>query len=227
MAFVCRRPGRRAAGAVLPLLLVAPLAAYGQGNSPRLELTLEPSTVRAQGATAGGKVIFFGVDRLIDEDDYATVVVTRAIEADEDNDGIVELTVERAISPRHVWIAVDLTTGSEATSVPEQTGQRREGWRGRGLRRGAAEPDAIDEPRGVMEALVVRAGVGAWGGRVADGDTADEDREANGRLVAVLADLEPLDDSPASPLSFEKDDWVFVVDPIAMSLTSDRVRTTP
>jgi hypothetical protein len=225
-----RRPHRTAArvAAALSTVLVVSGSAFAQGGPPpRPRLTLDGSTVRVTGATPSGKVVLFGVDRVVAGDDYPTVMVTREIEIDDDKDGAVEHALDHAVPPRHVWIAVDLASGEIDVSLPADTGQRLVGWRGRGLRLGQGSHDAVEDANAFTELLLVRSSSGAWGGLVQDGGALDEDRTPNGRFAAPIDGLEPVGGSPPAPLTFARGDLVFAVDPISMMLTVERVVRGP
>jgi len=200
--------------------------AMGQGNPPsHLRLVLESGTVSVQGATPGGKVVLFGVDRVVGDDDYPTTFVTREVTEDGDRDGTIEHQLDHRLPVRRVWVAVDLTSGAADVSIPGDNGQRVEGWRGRGLRQTGRH--AVEDDRGALEILLVRPGSGAWGELVRDGGQEDEDGAVDGRLAAVLDQLAPVGGSSRAPQDFQRGDLVFAVDPVAMSLVADSVKGNP
>jgi hypothetical protein len=200
----------------LPLAVVGALPA--QAQAPRVQPRLEIGRDRVSVAevTRGGKVVLFGVDRVVGEDDYPTTFVTREIVVDADEDGAVELRLGHPVPPRRAWMAVDLASGLAVSHLPTETGQRRVALQARGVHRREAARDAVEDTHALLDLMLVRRGVGAWGGRVLDGSKNDGDRTPNGRLVAFLDALEPVGDSPSAPERVAKDDWLLAVDPIGM-----------
>jgi len=218
----CRRV--QLAGVFCALLASAGSASAQLEEPPQLQLVIAGDTVSVEQVTRGGNVVLFGVDRVVEADDFPSVFVTREIVRDKDEDGVVELTLDHAVPPRNVWIAVDLATGAEATSLPSETGQQVVEWRGAGLQRGQAEGegDTIQDASAILEILVVRPGTGAWSDEVVDGGNLDQDGAPDGGFTVPIDVLSPVADTPAATESFAKDDLVYAVDPITMTLVIDR-----
>lgn len=202
--------------------LVCALIAVPVSAAP-FRVTLESDAVVVSGVTANGKAALLGVTREIGEDDYPMVKRHLEVLADDDGDGTIRYPVEPGIPLRSVWAVVDMTSGDHDSVAPQAFGERRVNWRGRGLERRSDGRDAVEDRRTLLELLVVRPGAGAWALRVRDGQETDGDGRIDGRLEGVLADMQPLADSPEPPSVLQPDDVVLALDPSAMEITLVKV----
>jgi hypothetical protein len=182
--------------ALVSLLLTAPVCA--------LTFSWIPGAPKVEGASLGGNVAFLAVARER-RPDYSRVTVVResaAASAD-----LVAIPWEGGEVPLHsVWIAIDETTGALALSSPGSP----EGPR----------PDLVTIPPGEttitrkgrwLEVLIVRAGVGRWGGTVTDGSPSDLDGLVDDTIRFNLAGLELLG-GPAEATAGSPGDLVVTID---------------
>lgn len=145
--------------------------------------------------------------------------------SDEDSDGEVRLTLDRAPSRMSFWMVVDMSSGEHAIASPEN---------GLLLRREQLPPGAL-HARGEgktarmlhqysrMIICVVRPGKGAWFGKLRDGMPGDGDGTVNGRVLASLDTLAPIGDSPSAPDDFLRGDIVAFADPISLTVFDGRI----
>jgi hypothetical protein len=126
-----------------------------------------------------------------------------------------------------VWAVADLASGDFDAAAPAGFRLRRVNWRGRGLERRHDGRDAVEDRRSLLELLIVRPKVGAWALRVGDGDSSDGDGAIDGRLQAVVDQMQPLDGGPQPPSELQGDDLVVALDPSAMEITLVKVPKKP
>jgi hypothetical protein len=207
---------------LLCLSLVLFCAAFLSAQSPGSkspEITFERNSVKVDGISSHGQVVWFSVAREVAEDDVADVVSRSGVRTDEDGDGKVVWELEGEVPLRSIWVAVDVATGRLAAASPTGYPLRQVGFRGRGLARGGGRSDEVQDVRHSAEILVVRPGKGAWRSSVSDGRGDDEDGIADGRIAAALDHLHPVAGAAEPPARFEPQDVVVVIDPIKMELT--------
>lgn len=188
-----------------------------------LRLTVAGEDVVATGATAKGRVVFFGVTREVAPDDIVEVNRKMDVLTDDDGDGRVALPLGRAVPLRSAWVAVDLASGAFEAAAPEGFRLKKVNFRGKGIGRRSDGRDSVVDARALAEILVVRPGTGpdagAWHLYLGDGGPSDEDGTPDGRLEAALDRMEPLAGSPPPPATFQKDDVVLVLDPDQLEMT--------
>jgi hypothetical protein len=207
----------------LGILLVLWAFSGGVAGAAPFRVTLESDAVVASGVTPKGKIVLLGVTRRIAEDDVPEVRRHLAVLVDDDGDGTVRYPVEQGVPQRSLWAAADLASGDFDTAAPTGFGLRRVNWRGRGLERRRDGRDAVEDRRSLLELLVVRPQTGAWALRVGDGDGSDGDGVIDGRLQAVVDQMQPLEGSPQPPSQLQGDDLVVALDPAAMEITLVKV----
>lgn len=182
--------------ALVSLLLTAPLCA--------LTFSWTPGAPKVEGASLGGRVAFLAVARERRADYSRVTVVRESAAASAD---LVAIPWEGGEVPLHsVWIAIDETTGTLALSSPGSVGVTR--------------PDLVTIPPGEttitvkgrwLEVLIVRAGVGRWGGTVTDGSASDLDGLVDGAIRFDLTALERLG-GPAEATAGSPGDLVATID---------------
>ena len=89
-------------------------ASWAQSSGPAI--TFEDSAVVASGLSPGKTVVWFGIERLVDADysrDLYQHYTTDTVAAD----GTARFTLDRAVAPASVWVAVDLDTGTYAATL--------------------------------------------------------------------------------------------------------------
>lgn len=211
---------------VLPLLLAIlslPTAVLAQ--PPALAITLQERTVTVEGLTARGQIVWFSMAREVSEDDVATLVRRAEVQADEDGDGRVVWDLGQEVPTRSIWVAVDLATGRAEAVSPSGYPLRKVAWRGRGLVRGTAGADRVEDVRTYAEILRVRPGQGAWRLTVGDGSEQDDDGAPDGKVAVALDKMRPMPGitgtagEAAPPERFGSGDIVVLIDPNRMELT--------
>jgi hypothetical protein len=192
------------------LFLTVPLAA--QPPQPKPVLAFSADGLAASGLTAGGTVVWYGLERRVD--DYTLQIVRHAQTSAAAADGTAALALGRAAAPASLWIAVDLASGTYDVAAPDGSAPHRLPKPLTGLLPGAGgAADRLTDTRSYIEALVVRPAVGAWTFHGGDGGQDDEDGKPDGRLLLPLDRLQPLATAPApAAKAGDKDLW-FVLDP--------------
>jgi hypothetical protein len=187
--------------------------------------TFEARAVSLAGVTPKARVAWFSVAREIEES-TARIVRRDAMATDDDGDGVVHYELDRDLPPHSIWVAVDLATGGAVVATPgdfplrDVTQERAAS----GLGREPGGPAWTETGRNMLELLVVRPGVGAWGLLVADGGEADDSPAGDGRLVAGLTRMRAVGQGgPAAPDLFSLGDLVFAIDPDRMEYFADQV----
>jgi len=177
----------RASRLFLPLLSLLSLVPLLCAASPGLAFT--EGLVTVSGMTPGGEVLLFGVARhgLVYANRY---FVYREALLDGDGDGEVSFEPPEGLPWKSSWVAVDSATGEVVVGAPEPY-RITVSTLPPGALAGSA-PDLLEElavDEEWLEVLVVRPGVGGWGGRAFEGGVGDQDGAANGRAVVHLPDL--------------------------------------
>lgn len=208
---------------LFPILWVLSLLAVpvlGQtGPDPRI--TFEENAVAASGLTAGQRMVWFGLERRVDEE-FSFEVIPHYLLETVAADGVARLELERAPASASLWVAVDLQSGAYTIAVPE-------GYR---IARAAKVPrlspgegalaDGILDERPYVFGLVVRPGEGAWRYSGGDGGTSDSDGVVNGRSRFALDQLETLpgsDDGLKPPVKTASQEIWVVIDSRKMEIS--------
>ena len=206
----------RISSLALGLLLTAGLA-HTQSSKPNPRITFSEAGLAINGVTAGGQVIWFGLERR--EVEYA-VEITRHAEASlAAENGTSRLDLGRSSATAAVWIAVDLASGAYDVAVPEGFRLRRLPKPLSGLARKADAVDHLTDPRSYIEALIVRPGAGARTNHGGDGGVDDVDGPPDGKLALPLDRLVPLAEAPAAPAKAEDRDLWFVLEPNRLEIS--------
>ena len=204
--------------AIATLLLAPPLAAQPA-------LTADARTLSASGLTPGGRVVWFGVAR--DLDDWVPRLTHLRQEAVADAAGQAELAIPLPGSAAAVWAVADLATGTFAAARPDDpefavTPLPPGSWQS-----GQAPADRLTAARSRLDLLLVRPGTGpaagAWRGPVGDGGPRDLE-QGDGVLTAGLDDLEPVGAAPPEPPAHgAPGDLLLAIDPDTLELLALRL----
>jgi hypothetical protein len=199
---------------LLPLPLPLPLAA-----EPLLVPT--QAEVAAAGLTPGGRVVWFGIVRSLDDGLERLTHVRR--EATADREGRAVLAVPNP-GPAASWAVVDVATGQMAAARTDRPELAVTTLLAESLQRGTDGGDRLLAERLRLDLLLVRPGVGAWGGAFGDGGAADEDGQSDGLLTAALAGLVPIGQAPAAPQTrAQAADLLLALDPDTFDLFALRL----
>jgi hypothetical protein len=206
--------------AVLAVGLSVAGTAGGQTPAPVPTLAFSDQAIQAQGMTAGGAVVWFGIGRVVQE--YAETLSDHQDVTVADAQGQATLQVKPSV-PRHsLWVAVDLETGRYALAAPP----------GFPLRSFALGPAAVSvgggsagdlllDPSDTIEVLLVRPGQGAWSKNVWRGSADDQASPGSANLAFSLGRLLPLPaGGGAAPAKLSAGDLLFVAHPRGMEIGS-------
>ena len=190
-------------------------------------LSLAGGAVAVSGLAPGGQAVVFGVAREV-RDGVSTVVRREAVLADDDGDGAVRLELPGEVPAASVWVAVDLGSGGLAIATPEGSPFAQVPLPIDGLRRSQADlPDLLEAESAYVEALLVRAGQGAWSLTAGNGGTGDEDGTSDDRIRSSLESMTPVGGSPDAPRKYAGGDLLVVVDPNRMEIAVARLEGEP
>lgn len=181
-------------------------------------LSFDAESVSCSGLTPGKGAITFVALR--EAKGYGLRVTKGAeVRRDDDGDGNVILFQGRSVPWYSVFIAVDASNGSSAIGGPHPE-----------LYAVGRERLAPGQIRKVVHSgdfaafLLVRPGIGAWSLTVEDSGTYDDDPTPDGQLGVVLERMLPVGDAPAPPRTFERNDVMFAIDPIKLSVVEWRAQ---
>lgn len=196
--------------------LWASVPSSAQSRGPAI--TFEDKAVAASGLTPGKTMAWFGVERLLDADYSSTLYqhyTTDTVAAD----GTVRMTLDHAVAPASVWVAVDLDSGAFDVEAPGTSHLNRTAQTTSALSQsvGAASDQFLDTRTYVL-GLAVRPGQGAWLFGGGDGGPRDLDQSANNRLSFALDQFDALPGSPAAPAKAASADIWFVIDPQTLEI---------
>ncbi|MEO8277237.1 MAG: hypothetical protein ABI639_13570 [Thermoanaerobaculia bacterium] len=201
-------------------LVASPLTAQPE---PTLAIAFGESSIRIEGASRSGEVVWFSIAS--ESSGYASTTVPRSGSGSADARGVATVDLEDRIPPHSIWAAVDLASGAFALATPETYP----------LRRSALNPEAIQADssgrsrwlhanRSDLHLLLVRPGVGAWVGRFSDGSSDDADLETDGNLIADLGNLRPVGNTRSILEEFRGGDVLIGIDPLQMDVISFRLQ---
>ncbi len=203
------------AAAMLIVLSAAPARAFS--------VRVERQSVVATEISRGGGAVFFNLGYV--SGSVPTRVTTATVVADNDGDGVVELSPEGGVPLIGIWAVVDTATGDV------QLASRR-GYRLIDLDAPVEQSFTGDDDGrytrfqhsgGDLELLVVRPGVGAWRFHVTDGGEDDGDYMANGAVTLPLEKLISLTPDAQQPVSLLDGDVVVVIDAGQMRASAGRL----
>ena len=193
---------------LLSMLAAATLSAAPDAPPPVVELG--PKSVRVSSATAGGRVVLFGIARRATSGDFAAQNFAGVRKADEHGVVVFNLPVE--IDTAAVFAVIDYETGrysvagptgsAHFAALPHDFFKRRDG-----------EYDRLDVDTHWVEAICVRPKKGAWRMFLLDGAGADRDGKNDGRTMFDAESMTRLAGEDASPKKFRRGDVVILIDP--------------
>lgn len=176
----------------LLLTLVIPVA-----SQATVQMTFPAGTVEVSGATPGGNVVLFGTAR--QSEGWLSKCENLGFQlTDPEQDGTVALQTGGqnafAFEPnsvqRSVWVAVDLTTGEATVDSPEMGEVIESDAEFRAFLQAGQWHIEIEEQ--TVDVVVVRPGVGAWGGQIHDGATNDLSPDSDGKVMFPTTELQAL-----------------------------------
>jgi len=204
-------------GVVVVLSIGASAAEAATANA--LNAVVTRDSVVFSGVTAGGEMVLLGSSI---HSEWGTQTRTQYTEilSDSDGDGVVSFQTKGDVPFRSIWTAVDLKTGSVTVAAPAGYDLRHRELPKKAIKRDGNDlPVAIDTNRFRIFVLLVRPGSGAWLFTGAQGGTRDADRAANGRLLALFSDAQPIGGKKENaPHQLKDGDVIAMLDPDTMDL---------
>jgi hypothetical protein len=205
------------------------LAARAGGQTPALVPTLvfSDQAIQAQGMSAGGSVIWFGIGRQVRE--YAETLSEHQAVTVADAQGQSQLAVAPAV-PRHsIWVAVDLKTGLFVLAGPPAFPLRRFELKPAAVSVGGGSAgDQILDPSDIIEVLLVRPGQGAWSKSISRGSVEDQAGPGAAYVAFSLGQLLTVQPGgAAAPAKVNAGDLLFVAHPRAMEIGSAVIGARP
>lgn len=204
---------------VLAANLAAPAAAQPAAAAPA-RITFEEGAVVVDGVAAGGRLVLSGA--ATGREGFQRYLFRHEEVLTADATGTARLELDRPLPADSVWFAVDLASGELAVAAPEGTELREVPVPARALRQAL---DGLDEERRYLYVLVVRPtpaaaaeeAAAAWTGAIGDGAPSDGDGRQDGRVSALLAELEPLAaEGPPPPAALAPGFVLVAVDPLTL-----------
>lgn len=179
-------------------------------------LVITGPTVSVDGATPGGAVLFFAVERVAVPHRISTHHIEEIV-VDTSSTGHVVLTKAPAATAA-IWCAIDLTTGRSIIGTPSAFEKRTLPAQSYSMKKTPAGViDRIGVGRSLVEVVLVRPGGGAWTATVGDGTPSDADGVVNGRVECRINQMRPLGTSGPPPDTLLPSDTVLVIDPARMT----------
>lgn len=188
-------------------VMAAPVVSFGTNEVVVSQLTPGSSAAIA-GFSRNGSTVYYRLSQL----------------KDEDGDGIVHYDFGSSLPSVSVFVAVDLADGGIGAARPT------EAFLPIPLPLGQIVADALGQPIALQYltggyslglVLVVRPGIGAWGGRLGDGGIYDADDTPNGVYRLAPSRLPGIDPgSPPAPAAFQAGDVVVEIEPNELNVTA-------
>ncbi|HWW60715.1 MAG TPA: hypothetical protein VN181_05045 [Thermoanaerobaculia bacterium] len=203
------------------LCLTVPL--FAANDTAPIIITLSTRSVTASGIKPGGDAAVLAVAR------YRTEMGLearhwRTIVRDDDGDGVVSVALSRDLSLNSVWAFVDIDSGRTAIASPDHSRFVAVPFPSGVLKKnGGGNLDRYESGREWIDALLVRPKVGAWTFAGAEGGSADDDLEADGRLTFKAEKMQKLTGNAPAPSKFNHRDVFIIIDPQRMEYSSTEV----
>jgi hypothetical protein len=179
-------------------------------------LVITGPAVIVDGATPGGAVLFFAVERVPVPHRTSTHLIEKIV-VDTSSTGHVVLTKATAATAA-IWCATDLTTGHSITGTPSAFENRTLPAQSYSLKKTSAGViDRIGVGRSLVEVVLARPGGGVWTATVGDGTPSDADGQVNGRVECRINQMRPIGTSGPPPDTLLPSDTVLVIDPARMT----------
>ena len=205
------------AGIAFLTMAMALGAAADQKTQPDqpFAVKIDGAHVTVTGATAGGKVAFFGVGRFVKQ---YRVTVRRfdKVVADDDRDGSVVLDIGEKLPWKSIFAAVDFSTGRYALATPEGFPLMPIPFKKEIMVANKGQLDHLLIEHRFCYMALVRPGGGFWGQILGDGNKYDEDGAGDGKVTADVARSVSIDGDVPAPAKFEKGDILMLIDPTRM-----------
>jgi hypothetical protein len=203
---------------VLVLGCLVSTAAFGAVTVQFSQSTLQISGVSRRGSVVINAALNESTGRMYGRLNELTKVVS-----DDDGDGVVTFDLGHPISPRSLWVIVDVTSGSYAVVAPPGSPVIVARHAPTLLQK--TDVDAADQIAAdhvAMSVLWVRPGPSGtvWRVRAADGGSSDEDHRNNGSAIASTVAFATVVGHDKPPKKLKKDDLILVLDPFEMTYSA-------
>ena len=195
------------------------------------EATMRVSTdgFEIEGLSAGARVAALSAGREL-RGHLPMVRSGSFVASDEDGDGTLRHQPSWHVPEHTLAVAADVESGTLVLGTSVGTPVRELALDEAALRLGPDDTlDRLQLRARQVQVMVVRPGVGAWHGTVADGGRRDADRTSDALVTVALGDLAPMGSLEAAPSAFGEQDIVVLLDPhrlaVSVSVVSDDVWT--
>lgn len=210
---------------VLLLALLLPAAAtFAQGTPapPPIEILVDGATVTSTGLTPGGSVAILAGWWFNSRGASNLTNTARAGIADAN--GSFSTKLHLPIPEGALLVALDVASGRMGVvDVAVPRFKRKAIMEKRFKRAPDREVESIESLHDDALIVVMRAGVGIWTQRTADGGGADHDAKSDGRILTRPEKMHPLAGSPAAPAKIKHKDVVVLIDALAGTFASTEV----
>lgn len=187
---------------VIPLMFVllgvpAPARAAQPGTPTPPVITLGGSTVGIAPVTPRGRVFVYGFST--EPRGWMAALVRRATYLTDSGAGAVQWVIDKPISNRSVWFAIDFSSGLTATAYPDGLRAARFELTEKNLRQGiSGDVEQLALIGYSVDFAVVRPGEGAWA-RYVHWDAAQDAADEHGTVRLNVYDLLPIAGTTAPP----------------------------
>lgn len=210
--------------AFLAAMLAVTAAADQKQPGQSLNVAIEGAKVTVQGATPGGKVVFFGIGRFVKQYRVTVRRMDKTV-ADDDHDGKVVLDIGEAIPWKTIFAAVDFTSGRYGMATPAEFPLVPIRFDKEIMVANNGQLDRLIVEYRFLHLLIVRPGVGVWAQILGDGNKFDDDGPGNSKVVSDISKSIALGDKVPAPKKYEKGDIVVLIDPNRMQSFTVEVGT--
>jgi hypothetical protein len=205
------------------LFLSAVTCLFAAGAFGAVSVKFGQNTVQVSGVSPHGSVVINAALHESTGRMYARLNELTQVVSDDDGDGIVTFDLGHPISPRSLWVIVDVTSGTYAIAAPP--GSPVIVARHAPMLLQKTDLDAADQIAAdhvAMSVLWVRSGPSGtvWRVRAADGGATDEDHHNNGSAVVSTVAFTAIVGHDQPPKKLKKDDLIIVLDPFEMTYSA-------
>lgn len=213
-------------GTLLRAALCAALALTAfAAQPPQLTVKFDRTSITASGLTPGKEAFFVAESQ--DPNEYTWLTFAhRERFVTVDSSGSASVDIGTDISPTSVWAVIDVASGLyTVTTPPGGPAPRSLVVKGNLLRKSAGgDTTGFDLPFDFASIIVVRPGVGVWGGQAAEGGAIDEKGHGRGKVLTSVSLLTPIRDRLQPLTALQGGDVVVIIQPQTLVFYDTQVK---
>jgi hypothetical protein len=187
-------------------------------GSSDLSVRFEANTILVTGATPGQQVVFLGITH--ETENYIGTIAGDEATVLADGSGKASWARSGGLSPRSLWFAIDVHSGTVAAVASREMSLRRRETAGSIVHRRDVF-DALETPFFYAQFVLIRPGAGVWTHSASRGGSRDL-KVRRGALTVDPRAFRTVSGAHAAPGSIRRGDVVISFDPYSLAFTAVR-----